>query len=80
MAFEFRHNMRMRGRAMMFYEADVEVIKMRDMKKYGNPDGPTFDYLYNKEIKKGLTPEQAYERILESSSETCEAVDAILER
>ena len=43
--------------------------------KYGNPDGPTFEQLFDRAMAKGLTDEQAYERIRSSATATDEATN-----
>ncbi len=69
-AFELRHNARINARYMMPNQDEVKALQARDMKKYGNPDGPTFEYLVKKNTDKGKTLEEAYEGIIASSSRT----------
>jgi murein DD-endopeptidase MepM/ murein hydrolase activator NlpD len=70
LAYELRHNARMNARFMMQDQEAVKKLQARDMKKYGNPNGPTFDYLIDKTVKKGNTVEEAYQSIIESSGRT----------
>lgn len=39
----------------------VKKLQERDMKTYGNPNGPTFDYLVETSRQKGLQGDQVYE-------------------
>ncbi len=67
-AYELRHSARVNARFMMADKAEVKKIQERDQQKYGNPDGPTFNYLVKKTTAKGLSIEEAYQKIIESSS------------
>lgn len=67
-AYELRHNARINARFMMQNKTEVEGIQARDLGKYGNPDGPTYDYLVKKSTDKGLSKEAAYKNIIASSS------------
>lgn len=77
-AYDMRHNARMTARAMMGTKyfpwltnwISVSNLQFRDWQKYGNADGPTFDQLFQKAKKKGLTDEQAWQSILDSSGRT----------
>ncbi len=69
-AYEIRHQARINARYMMQDKTAVEMLRKRDKLKYGNPDGPTFDYLLEKNLKKGLAKEKAYESIIQSASKT----------
>lgn len=55
--------------------SEVDMLRRRDMAKYGNPDGPTFEQLFDRAVAKGLTDEQAYERIRSSATATDEATN-----
>ncbi|MCV6589068.1 MAG: hypothetical protein OIF57_08575 [Marinobacterium sp.] len=67
-AFDIRHRARVNARYMM---ADgVEKLRQRDLEKYGNPDGPTFDYLVHKSRTKGMTYQQAWKNIITTSART----------
>lgn len=70
LAYDIRHRARMYARLLMPDKDEVELLRQRDMKKYGNPDGPTFAYLVEKNQKKGLEGDAIYEAIIESSSRT----------
>ncbi len=69
-AYGIRHDARIEARAMMQNKKEVEKLRKRDLKKYGNPDGPTFEYLVEKNRKKGLEGDEIYEGIISSSSRT----------
>jgi len=69
-AYELRHEARVNARFMMQNKEEVQALQARDQEKYGNPDGPTFEYLLKKNTDKGLTLEKAYQSIIDSSSRT----------
>lgn len=70
LAYEIRHNARVNARLLMRSKDEVELLRKRDMKKYGNPDGPTFLYLVEKNCAKGLRGDEIYEEIVKSSYRT----------
>ena len=72
-AYELRHDARVNARFMMPNKDEVRMLRERDKEKYGNPDGPTFSYLVEKNRKEGLEGDQVYEAIIESSSRTSAA-------
>ena len=49
---------------------EVEMLRKRDLAKYGNPDGPTFEHLLSKAKNAGLSDDESYMQILESSFST----------
>lgn len=69
-AYRLRHNARINARFMMSSAIEMKALQARDMLKYGNPDGPTFEYLVAKNVNAGLTEQQAYEKIITSSART----------
>lgn len=69
-AYDRRHEARVHARFLMQNKAEVQQLEERDRTKYGNPDGPTFEYLVKKSTSQGLSLEQAYENIIKSSSQT----------
>lgn len=69
-AYTLRHEARVNARFMMPNKTAVKMLQARDQQKYGNPDGPTFEYLLKKNTDKGLSLEEAYQSIIESSSRT----------
>lgn len=74
-AYDIRHNARISARKMMRSEAQVKKLQKRDQEKYGNPDGPTFEYLYAKNKAKGLEGDAIYEAIIGSSTRTNKEVN-----
>ncbi len=75
-AYEIRHGARVRARAMMQDRAQVRDLNARDMQKYGNPDGPTFEQLVKQAEAKGNTGDARYEAIVGSSQRTDAATNA----
>jgi len=67
-AHHIRHNARITCRAMMGNADEIKDLQERDTKKYGNPDGPTFEYLVAKAKKDGLTGDAVYEAIIGSAN------------
>lgn len=55
---------------MMTDPAEVELLRARDLTAYGNPDGPTFEFLVEKLKEAGLEANAAYEAIVEGSYRT----------
>lgn len=50
--------------------AEVEDLRERDQRRYGNPDGPTFDQLVKEGHAAGLQDDEAYERIIQGAQTT----------
>jgi hypothetical protein len=48
-AWRIRHDARLEARAMMENPKEVKLLQDRDMKFYGNPNGPTFEFLVEKQ-------------------------------
>jgi hypothetical protein len=69
-AHEIRHNARLEARTMMQNKQEVAELQARDKEKYGNPDGPTFEYLVEKNRAKGFQGDAVYEDIIGSSNRT----------
>jgi len=67
-AYELRHNARVNARFMMQSPIEVKGLQARDLIKYGNPNGPTFDYLIKKNTDKGNSLDEAYQSIINSAS------------
>jgi PII-like signaling protein len=55
---------------MMPDPVEVERLRRRDLEKYDNPDGPTFDQLVQQWKNKGLSGDEVYEAIIGSSQRT----------
>ncbi len=71
-AFQIRHDARLTARAMMSEAAEVELLRKRDLDKYGHPDGPTFEQLVAQQRKKGREGDAVYEAIIESAQRTAD--------
>ncbi|WP_404365694.1 RHS repeat-associated core domain-containing protein [Marinobacter sp.] len=69
-AHGIRHDARVKARTLMEDPAEVEMLRARDMEVYQNPDGPTFDYLVEKNRSKGISGDDIYEEIVGSSNRT----------
>jgi len=69
-AQEIRHHARVEARSMMQNKQEVAELQARDQEKYGNPDGPTFEFLVEKNRLKGLQGDAMYEDIVGSSNRT----------
>ncbi|APR83243.1 Hypothetical protein A7982_08592 [Minicystis rosea] len=76
-AFQMRHDARQTTRAMMKNAAEIALLQKRDQEKYGNPDGPTFEMLVERERKKGLTGDDVYEAIVKSAQRTDQSVNEL---
>ena len=69
-AYGMRHDARLLSRAMMGDAGEVEELRKRDLEAYGNPDGPTFEQLVERQRSKGKSGDAVYEAIIESSQRT----------
>lgn len=69
-AWEIRHNARLMAREMMLDKEEVELLRARDLKVYGNPDGPTFEYLIGEAEMLGLTGDDVFEWIIKGAQRT----------
>lgn len=74
-AYQARHDARMTARAMMRDQEAVRGLEARDRLKYGDPDGPTFEYLVERGREKGREGDALFEGIVESAQRTDEATD-----
>ena len=63
-------SMRHAARAMMTDPGEVELLRRRDLAIYGNPDGPTFEFLVEQGVKTGLAEHAVYEAIIEAAYRT----------
>lgn len=71
-AFDIRHSARLKAREFMPDKREVADLQARDQEKYGNPDGPTFEHLVQKNRDEGLTGDEVYENIIGSANRTNE--------
>ena len=69
-AWRIRHEARLEARSMMANLAEVELLRTRDMAKYGSTDGPTFDSLVERLREAGLEGDEVYEAIIDHSYKT----------
>lgn len=69
-AHAIRHDARVKAREFMKDKSEVADLQKRDQEVYGNPDGPSFDYLVQKNRAKGLQGEAIYEAIIGSANRT----------
>jgi hypothetical protein len=74
-AYAVRHKARLDARAMMSSQTAVRALRARDRVKYGNPDGPSFEYLVKRNKAKGLTGDAVFEAIIGSARRTNKAVN-----
>lgn len=70
LAYETRRNARLITRVMMANRSSVEGLRERDREKYGNPDGPSFEYLMERARKNGLRGDEPFESIVRSAQRT----------
>lgn len=71
-AHEIRHDARLKAREFMPDKREVADLQNRDQEKYGNLDGPTFEYLVQKNRENGLEGDAVYEKIIGSANRTNE--------
>ena len=80
-AFAVRHAARLRARALMRDEGrqgEAASLEARDLEKYGDKDGPTFDWLVRAEVRRAgkAGPDDAvYQAIIASAQRTNALVD-----
>jgi hypothetical protein len=74
-AWQIRHDARLRARHLMANPREVELLRNRDLKLYGDPDGPTFEFLVERAINLGLSDDKIYEAIINDSYKTNPEVD-----
>lgn len=77
-AWIIRYEARVTARAMMADKAEVELLRARDLAKYGSPDGPTFEFIVVRIEEAGLEGDTGYEAIIDGSSRTDEEFNRIL--
>jgi len=74
-AWKVRHDARLAARAMMADPAEVALLRARDMTKYGNPDGPAFEFLMERGRAAGLDDDAIYQAIIDDSYRTDPAIN-----
>ena len=60
---------------MMADPAEIELLRARDMDKYGAPDGPTFDFLVARLKAAGFAGDAIYEAIIDNAYRTDAALN-----
>jgi hypothetical protein len=78
-AWQIRHNARIEARSMMETAAEIEDLRRRDLRLYGNRDGPTFDQLVQENLNRGLRTNEVYERIINGAQTTNREVNKLFE-
>jgi hypothetical protein len=69
-AWRIRHEARIKARSMMTDPVEVDLLRARDIAKYGSPDGPTFGFLVERLKEAGLEEDRIYEAIIDNSYRT----------
>ena len=75
MAWQIRHDGRLKARSMMADSEEVEMLRARDAAEYGDADGPTFEFLVSECRKAGLKGNAVYEAIIEGSYRTDKGIN-----
>ena len=78
-AWRIRHGARMEARLMMENPIEVEDLRNRDLRLYGNPDGPTFDQLAQEGHERGIERHEVYERTISGSQTTNREVNKLFD-
>jgi hypothetical protein len=79
-AWRIRHEARLQARSMMENSDEIEDLRERDRRLYGNPDGPTFDQLVQEGRQSGIRQDEVYERIIRGSQATNREVNELFDR
>jgi len=77
-AWNIRHKARLRARTLMANPEEVELLEARDLLKYGNRFGPSFDSLFEQLKKAGLDDDAIYEAIIKGSYRTSTGINKTL--
>lgn len=73
-AYSLRRAARIGARAMMASQFDVVGLRLRDILKYGNPDGPSFTYLLGEKEES-----RDYEKIILSARRVSATANVVCE-
>jgi hypothetical protein len=76
-AWKRRHDVRLEAREKMEDPEDVNATRQRDLERYGNPDGPTFEYKLGLYRSQGRSDDEACRRIIEDACKTSEEVNKL---
>lgn len=74
-AWQRRREICQKAREAMPDSRQVELLRRRNIQKYGDPEGPSFERLCEQTAEKGLTGNDIYEEIILSASRTDELVN-----
>jgi len=62
----------------MANKTDVRKLQNGDIERYGNPDGPTFEFLYKKYEEIGYQGDEIYQAIIDKASTTNKEYNALM--
>lgn len=77
-AWRIRSEARRAARSMMPDRRERELLRARDIEKYGSPDGPSFEFLMARLKDAGLEGDDAYEAIIAGSFRTDRVLNRLL--
>lgn len=69
-AFAWRHHARLVARNAMDNQWEIGLLRLRDIVKYGDPDGPVFSTLLSRQYTQGNDSNTAYNSIIQSAQQT----------
>ena len=70
LAWRLRRSAVQEARGQMGNADDVEVLRMRNLAKYADPDGPSFEYVVERARERRLTGDDVYEEVIRSALRT----------
>ena len=76
-AWEIRGRVRLEAREMMTDPAEVEMLRRRDLGKYGRPDGPSFEQLVEA-LRGRLSGDSLFEELIRQAARTDPGTDRLL--
>jgi hypothetical protein len=77
-AWKFRHDKRREARSFMLNAVEVKMLRERDVLKYGNANGPSFEFLLKQLKEEGLSENQSYQAIIKNSYRTNAGINRTL--
>ena len=77
-AWETRREARSKARQMMEDPEELEMLRRRDVRFYGNEEGPSFEYLVEQGEKAGLQGDDIYVFIIAASSRSNQEINEAL--
>jgi hypothetical protein len=78
LAYAMRNDAKRLMRAMMTDEELLAAFRASDQRKFGHPEGPTFDELVAKQRERGVTGDAVFEAIVVSAQKTDPIVDQLM--